>query len=66
MKWNQITESKPSENELVLCAGGGGGYFLGYWHRDNMFYVPNYRDGYRKAVAWAKFDRYKQEERGER
>lgn len=65
MEWYPIEGTKPSKDELVLCAGSKGGYFTGYWRRDDTFYVPNYRDGYRKAIAWARFDRYEMKDRGE-
>lgn len=58
MEWNPIEKSKPGKDEPVLCAGSHGGYFVGYWRDDNMFYVPNYRGGYRNAAAWARFDHY--------
>ena len=62
MEWQSIGKSKPEPCEMVLCAGGGGGYFVGYWRHNDVFYVPNYRGGYRKAVAWTRFDAYEAED----
>lgn len=46
----------PDDYRLVLCQGMLGGFFLGSYHKTNKhgmeFYVPNYRGGYRQAVAW--------------
>ena len=60
MNWHDINEVQPDKEELVLCVGERGGYFLGYYRKGNMFNVPNYRQGVRDAVAWASFDRYEQ------
>lgn len=46
----------PKDERLVLCQGKLGGFFVGRYHKTNRggmdFYVPNYRGGYRPAVAW--------------
>lgn len=46
----------PKDERLVLCQGKLGGLFVGRYHKTNGgsmdFYVPNYRGGYRPAVAW--------------
>lgn len=46
----------PIDDRLVLCQGKLGGFFVGRYHETNgggmHFYVPNYRGGYRIAVAW--------------
>lgn len=46
----------PDDERLVLCQGKQGGLFVGRYHKTNGggmdFYVPNYRGGYRPAVAW--------------
>lgn len=46
----------PADERLVLCQGRGGGLFVGSHCQTNghgmEFYVPNCRDGYRRAVAW--------------
>lgn len=61
MDWKPIEESKPDQGVMVLCVGGGGGYFVGYWRHDDIFYAPNYRGVYRTAVAWTGFDPYEEE-----
>ena len=62
MEWKAIEESKPEMGEMVLCAGANGGYFVGYWRRDDVFYVPSYRGVFRTAVAWMGFDAYEAED----
>lgn len=61
-KWVKITDETPPEEELVLCVSKQGSYFLGKWReRTHDFYVPNYRGGFRKAIAWSRFDRWSNE-----
>lgn len=62
MEWKQIDESKPERDVMVLCAGANGGYFVGYWRRDDVFYAPNYRGVFRTAVAWTEFDSYEEKD----
>lgn len=62
MEWHRIEDERPEKDELVLCVGKNGGYFLGYWRRRDEFYVPNYRGGFRPAVAWYRFERYERSE----
>lgn len=44
----------PEDERFVLCQGERGGFFVGRYqaHGGMEFYVPNYRGGYRQAVAW--------------
>lgn len=61
-KWHLVSEEMPDKGEMVLCVGSKGGYFVGYWRGEELgFYVPNCREGFRRAVAWARFDRYEPE-----
>lgn len=46
----------PIDDRLVLCQGMLGGLFVGRYRKTNEggmeFYVPNFRDSYRSAIAW--------------
>lgn len=59
-EWRDAINEPAPQDELVLCCGQCGAFFIGRRSRClgrspqtvNEFYVPNYRGGFRKAMAW--------------
>ena len=63
--WHKIIDGDfPSADEMVLCIGEKGGYFIGNVHSDitddkkAYVHVPNSRGG-RYTVAWCYLPEYK-------
>ena len=51
-RWKRCEDVEPPENELVLCVGVRGGYFIGFHIEAGFFKVPSGTTPVRQAVFW--------------
>ena len=50
--WNRCADAKPPKNKQVLCLGAKGGYFIGRYIKDELFYTVGGSGLPRNAVYW--------------